>query len=418
MAFEDQAREPQHSSAVASSHSNEMDAWMRESPALLAAIIDSAMDAIISVDEDQRIRLFNAAAERMFRCSAVEAIGQPLDRFLPHQHRQAHREHIKMFGETGDTSRAMGHLRPLSALRADGQEFPIEASISKVEVGGRKVFTVILRDITARVQSEEQVRRLNSELERRVKERTAALTAANKELEGFTYSVAHDLRAPLRHLDAFSRIVLEEFANQLPEEGQQYLRTIRRSSRIMTRLVEDLLNLARIGKHDLRIERVELGPIAHSIVRQFQTETADRTIEWRVGPLPLAECDPGLMRQVLINLISNAVKYTRDRPNAVVEVDTVDMNGALAVRIRDNGVGFDMKYADKLFGVFQRLHPSDQFEGTGVGLATVDRIVKRHGGRVWAESAAGKGASFFFSLPTMSPGATDPAEEPDEETVE
>jgi light-regulated signal transduction histidine kinase (bacteriophytochrome) len=230
--------------------------------------------------------------------------------------------------------------------------------------------------------------------------------------------VAHDLRAPLRHLDAFSRIVLEEFANQLPEEGQQYLRTIRRSSRIMTRLVEDLLNLARIGKHDLRIERVELGPIAHSIVRQFQTETADRTIEWRVGPLPLAECDPGLMRQVLINLISNAVKYTRDRPNAVVEVDTVDMNGALAVRIRDNGVGFDMKYADKLFGVFQRLHPSDQFEGTGVGLATVDRIVKRHGGRVWAESAAGKGASFFFSLPTMSPGATDPAEEPDEETVE
>ncbi|HYG35022.1 MAG TPA: PAS domain S-box protein, partial [Clostridia bacterium] len=189
---------------------------LRESQARLSAIIDSAMDAIISVDSDQRITLFNAAAEKMFRCSAKAAIGQMMDRFIPQRFREAHRHHVDSFGRRGTTNRAMGHLQPLSGLRADGEEFPIEASISQAQVDGKRIYTVIIRDITERQQAEEQIRRMNLELERRVETRTAELTATNQELEAFTYSVAHDLRAPLRHIDAFGKILSEDFASSLP----------------------------------------------------------------------------------------------------------------------------------------------------------------------------------------------------------
>lgn len=382
-----------------------------QNPVLLSGIISSAMDAIISVDARQRICIFNAAAERMFRCPASEALGKPLDRFIPPRYREAHRERIREFGDTGVTMRAMEHLRPLSALRADGEEFPIEASISQAEIGGQKVFTVILRDITARQEAEERIRSLNAELERRVEERTLELTEANKELEGFTYSVAHDLRAPLRHLDAFSRILLEDYGTGLPEEARRYLGTIRKSSRIMSRLLEDLLSLARIGRHELRTERVSLSGMAESVVKQMKVENANRTIEWKVQRLPAADCDPGLMKQVFINLLSNAVKYTMPRERAAVEIGSLDQNGRTVVYVRDNGVGFDMKYADKLFGVFQRLHPADEFDGTGVGLATVERIVRRHGGRVWAHSAPNEGATFYFTLSGL-PGTRGPAPSP------
>ncbi len=372
---------------------------LQESRARLAGIIGSAMDAIISVDAEQRVRLFNAAAERMFRCDAARAVGRPLDDFIPQRFRAAHHQDVEEFGRTGTTSRAMGHLRPLSALRADGGEFPIEASISQVEVGGQKIYTVILRDITERQRAQEEIRRMNLELEDRVRARTAELTAANRELEAFTYSVAHDLRAPLRHIDAFSRILNEEYAANLPEEAQRYLRTISTGSRHMSQLVDDLLNLARVGRRELQRDCVGLDQVVQEVLQGLKTDATGREIEWRIHPLPTIECDPGLIKQVFTNLLANALKYTRPRPRAVIEIGALDSNGDATIFVRDNGVGFNMKYADKLFGVFQRLHRAEEFEGTGVGLATVERIVRKHGGCVWAEGAVDKGAAFYFTIP-------------------
>jgi len=377
---------------------NQAERELHESRARLAGIIESAMDAIISVDADQRITVFNVAAEKMFGCRMADALGQPLDRFIPARFREAHRHQVAEFGRTGVTNRAMGHLQALSGLRADGQEFPLEASISHIEVGGQQVYTVILRDITARKRAEEQVLRLNAELEQRVEQRTRELSAANKELEAFTYSVAHDLRAPLRHIDAFSRILQEEYTEALPAEARHYLQNILKSSGRMSELVDDLLNLARIGRQELKREPTPLSGLVEEVFAEIKRETKDRAISWHIEPLPEVECDSGLMKQVFANLLSNAVKYTRPRSLAVIEVGCRRVNGHKAVFVRDNGVGFNMKYVDKLFGVFQRFHRAEEFEGNGVGLATVDRIIRKHGGRIWADAAVDKGATFYFTV--------------------
>jgi PAS domain S-box-containing protein len=657
----------------------ERTAALGESEGRLAGVIQSAMDAILTVDEEQNILLFNGAAEKMFRCPAAEALGQPLTRFIPQRFHAAHAGHIHKFADTGVTSRAMGSKNALWAVRADGQEFQIEASISQVVTGGKKLFTVILRDVTERVQAdavrerlaavvdssddaiisktlagtistwnrgaekifgytsseavgqpmlmlfppdriteetdilerirhggsvehfetvrlrkdgtridvsatispikdrsgtivgaskiarditerkqaeerlagqaeelsrqtiellrsqvalenqtlmlqsvldsieeglvaadetgkfllwnpaatrivgmgaenvppgewnehygvylpdtvtpfppeqnpllrairgevcvaemylhnqeldsgvwietsasplkskdgvarggviairditqrrldEQKIRQLNEELEERVVQRTAQLAAANQELEAFTYSVSHDLRAPLRHIGGFSRILTEDFGPGMPPEAQSHLQRIADGAHRMGLLVDELLNLARVGRHAIQLQSTSLNSLIEDVVSLLQPEINGRAVTWKIAELPSVDCDPILIKQVFQNLIANALKFSRTRERAVIEIGYRQENEQMIVSVRDNGVGFNMKYKDKLFGTFQRLHRAEDFEGTGIGLATVQRIIHKHGGRVWAEGEMDKGAAFFFTLGAAEKG--------------
>lgn len=244
----------------------------------------------------------------------------------------------------------------------------------------------------------------NHDLELRVRDRTAALEEANHELEAFSYSVSHDLRAPLRHIGGFATMLRQHTEPVLDEKGRRFITVIQQSTARMAQLIDDLLAFSKHGRAELQHEPVDLADLIEQIKIGFQGELDDRHVEWNVAPLPTVRGDTSLLRQVFTNLLGNAVKYTRRQPIARIEIGTVTPpNGEAVVFVRDNGAGFDMQYVDKLFGVFQRLHHDTEFEGTGVGLATVRRIVQRHGGRVWAEGEPGVGAVFYVALPTNAP---------------
>ena len=252
--------------------------------------------------------------------------------------------------------------------------------------------------IVARNLAEEEMKRLNKELEARVARRTKELRETNQELESFNYSVSHDLRAPLRHLEGFSKILEEEFTAELSSEARHYLRRIRLAATQMTELVDDLLQLARFGRQAVKREHIWLNPLIEETVTACMQEEQGREIAWNIEILPEVEADPGLVRQVFTNLISNALKFTRKEKAAAIEIGSRRENGGSTIFVKDNGAGFDPRFSDKLFGVFQRLHRQDEFEGTGIGLAIVARIIHKHGGRVWAESAPGQGTTFYFTL--------------------
>jgi light-regulated signal transduction histidine kinase (bacteriophytochrome) len=235
-------------------------------------------------------------------------------------------------------------------------------------------------------------------LEQRVQERTAQLNAANADLEAFSYSVSHDLRAPLRHISSFSRILSEEFSSTMDQNARHYLKRIQDGAHNMAQLVEGLLKLGSIGRRELACAVTDLNSLVNDVLADMQPEIEGRSIDWQIADLPSIACDASLVKQVFTNLLSNAVKYTRARETAVIEIGRIVEEAVPIFFVRDNGAGFDQRYASKLFGVFERLHSAEQFEGTGVGLSTVQRIVKKHGGEIWAKAEVDKGATFFFAL--------------------
>ena len=290
------------------------------------------------------------------------------------------------------------HLAGTARIVLSEKNYSVRASTTGEH---NEVATLILtfNEMLAQIQERDAALGIaHDRLEQQVKERTAQLDAANADLEAFSYSVSHDLRAPLRHISAFSQLMSEEYGSKMEPDAQRYLSRIQNGVKNMGCLVDDLLRMAQIGRKKLLSEATDLNSMVKDILADLQAECQGRQIDWRIGDLSSVVCDSGLVRQVFANLISNAVKYTRKREIAIIEVGQIEEDGVSVIFVQDNGAGFDEKYAGKLFGVFQRLHRAEDFEGTGVGLSTVQRIVKKHGGEVWAKGEVDKGATFFFAL--------------------
>ncbi|HKW88518.1 MAG TPA: PAS domain S-box protein [Candidatus Acidoferrales bacterium] len=367
---------------------------LAQSQKRISLVVETAHEAFISIDASGNIREWNHQSKATFGWSREEVVGKSLaDTIIPAQYRDLHRKGIERFLATGE-GRVFNKILEMVAMRRDGQEFPIEMTVSPLRWQGSYIFNAFLRDITRRKEAEKVRAHQAAELA----QANAELEAANKELESFSYSVSHDLRAPLRHIDGFARILVEEYKSDLDTGGQHYLERIVDGAKQMGRLVDDLLNLSRLGRQELQRQSTNLDALVSNVRNDLAESTNHRTIEWKIAPLPVVNCDPSLTKVVFTNLLSNAVKFTAPRHRVVIEVGSTEEEGQQAFFIRDNGVGFDPKYADKLFGVFQRLHRQEDFEGTGVGLATVQRIIHKHGGRIWVKSELDRGTTFYFTL--------------------
>jgi PAS domain S-box-containing protein len=380
----------------------QMEERHRENEIRFRLLIDAVKDyAIISFDPDGLVTSWNSGAERLKGYTAEEIIGQHVSRLY-------RKEDIDQGKLAEELRRAVADGRVEDQgwrVRKDGSRFWAEVVTTALRNSGGDLigYVKIDKDITARRAAEQEIHKLNVELTGRVNE----LDTANRELESFSYSVSHDLRAPLRHVDGFTRILKEEYSPNMPAEAIRYLDRVLEAATHMGKLIDDLLNLARIGRRELKRETVEIASVVKQAITELPVEAQERNIEWRIEPLPEMNCDAGLLKLVFINLLSNAVKFTRKRPIAVIEVGSRSSDGRPAIFVRDNGVGFDPQYADKLFGVFQRLHRQEDFEGTGVGLATVQRIIQRHGGEIWAVSQVDSGTTFFFTLGPLSQSSGD-----------
>ncbi len=371
--------------------------------ARLRMLVDTAHDAFVGMDADGIIVDWNPQAERTFGWSSREAVGRSLAKtIIPAQHREAHERGLRHFLTTGEGP-VLNKRFEITALHREGREFPVEITISAFAFGATFLFYAFLHDISERKKSEAEIRKLNEELEQRVLQAVAEgindLTAANQELEAFSYSISHDLRAPLRHIVGYVDLLRDRIAGVLDEKSERYIETIRDSAKHMGDLIDDLLTFSRIGRAEIERSPVNLGQLLNGAFHDLQEEIERRNIRWTIAPLPDVNVDHALLRSVLVNLISNALKFTRSSSPVEIEIGCVPGKNETVFFVRDNGVGFDMKYVHKLFGVFQRLHRAEDFEGTGIGLANVQRIIQRHGGRTWAESSENQGATFFFSLP-------------------
>ncbi|MBC8096620.1 MAG: PAS domain S-box protein [Akkermansiaceae bacterium] len=373
------------------------EAALQSSEERYRSLVEISPDALL-VEAGGKVVFINSAGLKLFQEDKPEQIiGRAVLEFFHPDERES----------VGDQMRTLLlEHRPIPfhehhVLRADGTVIEVEMAATPLSFEGRASAQVILHDISERKLAEEEIRRLNQVLEQRVAERTAELEAANKELEAFSYSVSHDLRAPLRHIEGFVEIFRATKGPTLDQEAQTYLQTIADAATQMGRLIDDLLTFSRTARAQLRKTRINLNDIVRNVLRELELDATERKVEWVVGTLPPAEGDASLIHQVFLNLLGNALKYTRPRKLARIEVNGKSGETEIVFSVKDNGVGFDMRYVHKLFGVFQRLHRAVDFEGTGIGLANVRRIVTRHGGRTWAEGEIDAGATFYFTLPRI-----------------
>ncbi|MCE9554427.1 MAG: PAS domain S-box protein [Planctomycetes bacterium] len=371
-------------------------------------VVESSPSAVVLIQRTGEVVLLNTLAENMFGYGREELLGQPVETLVPLRFRAGHPQLRNEFFADPQT-RGMGVGSDLYGRRKDGSEFPVEIGLNPIPTEAGLLILTTIVDITERKQAQDALRQAHDQLEQRVRDRTAELEAANQELEAFSYSVSHDLRAPLRAIDGFSRILLDDYSADLPADARNYLQIVRESSQGMGQLLDDLLRFARLSRQPLAKRPVPVGQIVKLCLDELQVEHADRHIETSMGELPDCDADPTLLKQVWFNLLANAFKYTRKRNIARIEIGSLagERSDWQTYFVRDNGAGFDMRYINKLFGVFQRLHRTEEFEGNGVGLAIVQRIIHRHGGRVWAEARPNEGATFFFTLPQDTPQGAD-----------
>lgn len=362
----------------------------------LDSIIDNIPNMVFVKDaRELRFVRFNRAGEELLGYSRDDLLGKNDYDFFPQEQANfftAKDRQVMEQGEVLDIAEESIQTRHRGIRTLHTKKVPI------LDPNGASRYLLgISEDITERKRSEQQIQALNEHAKWRAEE----LEATNKELEAFSYSVSHDLRAPVRHIDGFADLLRRHAGSTLDEKARRYLDLISDSARSMGSLIDDLLVFSRMGRAELQRTTVALGQLVIQVRESLAEESSGREIEWRIAPLPQVQGDPAMLKLVITNLLANAIKYTRTRPSARIEIGATESEKETTVFVRDNGVGFDMKYSHKLFGVFQRLHRQEEFEGTGIGLANVRRIINRHGGRTWAEGELGRGATFYFSLPKL-----------------
>jgi PAS domain S-box-containing protein len=370
---------------------------LRDSENKFRSLLQSAPDAIVITGEDGIIDLVNDQTEKIFGYSRQELVGQPVELLIPTHLRSSHQAHRQRFLDM-PYCRLMGDGLELHGQTKSGETIPVEVAFSPLQTQKGMLVTASIRDISKRKQVEAELSTYREHLEELVAERTAALSTVNKELEEFSYTVSHDLRAPLRSVDGFSLALVEDFAADLPDEAKAYLHRIRGAAQRMGRLIDEVLDLARVSRCDLIKKKVDLTRLANEIIADLQINNPVRKAEITVSDNLNARADENLVRVILENLLDNAWKFTCREDITRITVGVLPRAKQQTFYVKDNGVGLDMKYTKKLFGPFQRLHSHKDFPGTGVGLATVYRIIQRHNGRIWVESIPDEGATFYFTL--------------------